>query len=207
MTKFNLGAGKTTLLNFLSGRDPSKNLIKYGEVFVNGIDRSKTNFESISAYVQQEDVLLQTMTVRECIDFVAKMKLPPTTDYKQLVDDLLESLKLQKASNTKIGGSLVRGVSGGERKRTSIAVELITNPSLLFLDEPTTGLDSFTAQNVFGLIKELAATGRTVIMTIHQPSSDVFEMFDQLMLMACGRVIYMNSADKAVDYFSSIGYA
>ena len=85
--------------------------------------------------------------------------------------------------------------------------KLITNPRLIFLDEPTTGLDSYTAQNVFRLLKDLAVSGRTVVLTIHQPSSEIFEMFDQLMLMAAGKVIYMNSADRAVDYFSSIGYS
>ena len=85
--------------------------------------------------------------------------------------------------------------------------KLITNPRLIFLDEPTTGLDSYTAQNVFRLLKDLAVSGRTVVLTIHQPSSEIFEIFDQLMLMAAGKVIYMNSADRAVDYFSSIGYS
>ena len=135
------------------------------------------------------------------------MKLPPSTDYQEIVENLIESLGLQKAANTKIGGSLVKGISGGERKRTSIGVELITNPSLIFLDEPTTGLDSYTAQNVFRLLKDLAVSGRTVVLTIHQPSSEIFEMFDQLMLMAAGKVIYMNSADRGVDYFRSIGYS
>ena len=107
----------------MSGRDPSLNLEKHGEVYVNGKDRSKVDFSGISAYVQQDDVLFQTMTVREWIDFAAKMKLP-TTNYQMIVDDLIESLGLQRASNTRIGGSLVRGVSGGERKRTSIGVEI-----------------------------------------------------------------------------------
>ena len=135
------------------------------------------------------------------------MRLPPNVDYKARVDQLIESLKLEKAQNTKIGGSLVKGVSGGERKRTSIGVELITDPSLIFLDEPTTGLDSFTAQSVVEVLNALAQSGRTVVSTIHQPNTDTFDMFDQLMLVAQGRIIYMNDASKAMDYFSMIGYS
>lgn len=100
------------------------------------------------------------------------MKLPPKVDYEQKVQSLLYSLKLEKAQDTLIGGPMVKGVSGGERKRTSIGVELITDPMLIFCDEPTTGLDSFTASIVVGILKDLAESGRTVITTIHQPNSD-----------------------------------
>ena len=100
----------------------------------------------------------------------------------------------------------MKGVSGGERKRTSIGVELITDPSLIFLDEPTTGLDSFTATSVMETLKDLATQGRTIVQTIHQPNSDIYEMFDRLMLLAKGRVIYFNEAKYAVDYFTSINY-
>jgi ABC-type multidrug transport system ATPase subunit len=199
------GAGKTTFLNYLSGRDPSKNLEKSGEIQINGVDRNKIDYGKYVAYVQQDDVLYQTMTVKECLYFAARMRLPPETDYEERVQSLLESLKLEKAADTKIGGPLVKGVSGGERKRTSIGVELITDPNLIFLDEPTTGLDSFTAQNVIEVLYGLAASGRTVISTIHQPNSEIFEQFDQLMLMADGRTLYLNDASKAVDYFASIG--
>lgn len=200
------GAGKTTLLNYLSDKDPSRNLHKEGQVFINGVDRSKTDYGRYVAYVQQEDVLYQTLTVRECLTFAARMKLPPSVNYNERVDRLIESLKLEKAQHTKIGGNLVRGVSGGERKRTSIGVELITDPSLIFLDEPTTGLDSFTAFNVVEVLKAIAESGRTVVSTIHQPNTETFAQFDQLMLMADGRTIYMNDASKAVDYFTKTGY-
>ena len=100
----------------------------------------------------------------------------------------------------------MKGVSGGERKRTSIGVELITDPNLIFLDEPTTGLDSFTATSVVEVLKDLAGKGRTVISTIHQPNSDIFDMFDKLMLMAQGKIIYFNSAQKSERYFESIGF-
>ena len=201
-----LGAGKTTLLNFLAGKDPSKNLKKKGEVYLNGINRKGLNYSQYLAYVQQDDILLQTMSVRECLTFAAKMRLPPEINKAERVQDLIDSLKLNKWAETKIGGPLLKGVSGGERKRTSIGVELITNPNLIFLDEPTTGLDSFTATNVMEVLKDLAYSGRTVISTIHQPNSEIFEMFDQLMLMAKGSIIYLNEAKKAVGYFKQIGY-
>ena len=111
---------------------------------------------------------------------------------------------MNKCANTKIGGPLIKGVSGGERKRCSIGVELITDPNLIFLDEPTTGLDSFTATSVVETLRALAESGRTVISTIHQPNSDIFQSFDQLMLLARGKIIYFNDADKAVDHFAAI---
>ena len=147
------------------------------------------------------------MTVRECLEFAAKLKLPGTIEQKMgRVESIVNELRLTKCQNTKIGGPLVKGVSGGERKRTSIGVELITDPNLIFLDEPTTGLDSFTATSVMETLKELSKQGRTIIQTIHQPNSDIFEMFDRLMLLAKGKVIYFNEARLAVDYFSGIGF-
>jgi ABC-type multidrug transport system ATPase subunit len=203
-----VGAGKTTLLNFLSGRQISQSLDKKGTIFVNGVEKDKlaANFSALSAYVQQDDILFQTMTVRECLEFAARLKLKGTEKEKEdRVDRIIQELRLAKCQNTKIGGPLVKGVSGGERKRCSIGVELITDPSLIFLDEPTTGLDSFTASSVCETLKELALSGRTVISTIHQPNSDIFESFDRLMLLAQGKIIYFNHANLAVDYFASLG--
>jgi ATP-binding cassette, subfamily G (WHITE), eye pigment precursor transporter len=146
------------------------------------------------------------MTVKECLIFSAKLKLPPDVNKEERVQELIDSLRLNKCVNTKIGGPLLKGISGGEKKRTSIGVELITDPNLIFLDEPTTGLDSFTATIVIEILQSLAISGRTVITTIHQPNSEIYKMFDQLMLICKGKVIYMNSACMAVDYFSEIGY-
>src|SRR3954469_4505635 len=108
------------------------------------------------------------MTVRECLEFAAKLKLKGTLQEKLgRVDETIRELRLNKYQNTKIGGPLGKGVSGGERKRTSIGVELITDPNLIFLDEPSTGLDSFTGSSVMETLRDLAASGRTVISTIH----------------------------------------
>jgi ABC-type multidrug transport system ATPase subunit len=147
------------------------------------------------------------MSVRECLEFAAKLKLSGTLPEKlKRVTDIITELRLQKCQHTKIGGHMIKGVSGGERKRTSIGVELITDPMLIFLDEPTTGLDSFTAMSVVETMRELALSGRTIVSTIHQPSSETFETFDRLMLMCLGKIIYMNDSRFAVDYFTNINY-
>lgn len=204
-----IGAGKTTLLNYISGRNAGvRNLLKTGNILINGKNtvNMQVSLSQLCAFVQQDDVLFQTLTVRECLEFSAKLRLTGTFAEKmQRVDKIIRELNLKKCENTKIGGELFKGVSGGERKRTSIGVELITNPSLIFLDEPTTGLDSFTAFNVFETLKDLAHHGRTIITTIHQPSSDIFENFDRLLLLAKGKIIYLNEARLAVDYFASLG--
>jgi len=183
--------------------------VKTGKITANGVEKETIEgFSTLSAYVQQDDILFQTMSVRECLEFAAKLKLPGTMAQKLArVDEVIAILKLTKCQNTKIGGPLVKGVSGGERKRTSIGVELITDPTLIFLDEPTTGLDSFTATSVMETLGDLARKdGRTVISTIHQPNSDIFEQFDRLLLLAKGKIIYFNEARLSVDYFSSIGF-
>ena len=108
--------------------------------------------------------------------------------------------------NTPIGNEATRGISGGEKKRTSIGVELLTDPQILFMDEPTTGLDSTTAEHVVQLLKTLAEGGMNVITTIHQPSSNIYQLFDKLMLMVDGQVIYQGKANQSVDYFASIGF-
>lgn len=164
------GAGKTTLLNHLSGRLTATNLEIFGDVMINGQNSEEIEgFSRFSAYIQQDDVLLETFTVRECIEFAAKMRLheEKRDSIQKKVQSIIDDLKLNKCSQTKIGGTFFKGVSGGERKRTSIAVELITKPSLIFLDEPTTGLDSYTATILMKIFRSLANSGCTVIQTIH----------------------------------------
>ena len=146
----------------------------------------------------QEDALLAQLTPKECLRFAANMRLQKSEEERtHIVDDLLDSLGLLDCKDTKIGNNLIKGVSGGERKRTSIGVELITDPCLIFLDEPTTGLDSTTALQVVLLLKDLAKKGKTVISTIHQPSSELFNEFDRLMLLVDGRCIFHGPASQA----------
>ncbi|KAJ3313222.1 ATP-binding cassette sub- G member 1 [Blyttiomyces sp. JEL0837] len=167
-----------------------------GSIQVNG-EEVKSNIKKISGFVFQDDVILATMTVREAISMSALLRLPREMSTEE---------KEAQAAGTIIGDSTNKGISGGERKRTAMAMEMITNPSVLFLDEPTSGLDTFTAYSVVNTLKNLACTGRTVVATIHQPSSEVFHLFDDLLLMAEGRIIYAGAADKAVDYFAKYGY-
>jgi ABC-type multidrug transport system ATPase subunit len=119
---------------------------------------------------------------------------------------MINEFKLEKCQNTFIGGNMVKGISGGERKRTSIAVELITNPDVILLDEPTSGLDSFTAFLIIDILRDYSRQGRTVIFTIHQPNSDIFELFDKLLLMVEGKLIFQDNFKKAVGHFANIGY-
>ena len=187
------GSGKTTLLNALAGRlTHSKHSRLSGSITINGVPRSAmgSRFARISSYVQQDDVLFSLQTVRETLLNAAKLRLPKhvtLNEKRERVDALIAELGLSKAEHTHIGDSKVRGVSGGERKRTNIGVELVQDPSLLFLDEPTSGLDSFQAQNVIETLKILCHHGATVILSIHQPRSSIFALFDHLILLSEGR--------------------
>jgi ABC-type multidrug transport system ATPase subunit len=200
------GAGKTTLLNILSKRLKKSQAINIsGSISVNHQPIDIINFTLYTSYVTQEDLLIPTMTVFETLFFVARLK----TNYEnktERVNRIIKDLKLEQCKNTLIGNEYIKGVSGGERKRTSIAVELITNPSILFLDEPTSGLDSYTALIICKLLQEKADQGKTIICTIHQPSSDIFDLFDKYMLMADGQIVYHGLAKESPKFFAAQGF-
>ena len=120
---------------------------------------------------------------------------------------IISELGLVKCENTMVGNELIRGVSGGERKRLNIGTELVTDPSLVFLDEPTSGLDSFSAQSVMQMLLKLAKNSRTIVTTIHQPRSSIFQMFDSLMLLSEGRCMYFGPAQESIAYFTRLGFA
>lgn len=204
------GAGKTSLLNILSCRinnNPPKTEIK-GEFFANGKKYSSYEYPRFAAYVMQNDVLFETLTPKECLQFAANFKIKGSQAAKNLrVKELIKELRLELCQNTYVGGEIVKGISGGERKRTSIGVELITNPSLIMLDEPTSGLDSFTAFVIIALLKKYAMNGKTVIFTIHQPDSDIFQLFDRLLLLVEGKLIYQGIAKDSIAYFTKIGFS
>ncbi|KAJ3191562.1 ATP-binding cassette sub- G member 1 [Irineochytrium annulatum] len=201
------GAGKTSLLNVIAGE------VHFGEVsgqiLVNNKELFGNDIKSLSGFVFQDDVLLPSMTVREAITMSALLRLPPETpqaERNEKVDEMINTLNLTKASNTIIGDSTIKGVSGGERKRCAMGMEMLTRPAVLFLDEPTSGLDTFTALAVIRTLKALAATGRTVIATLHQPSSEIFRLFDDFILMADGRIMYSGPASESISYFGRSGY-
>lgn len=200
------GAGKTSLLNILAQRVSHTN----GDILANG-QPAKKSLKALSAYVQQDDVLNGNLTVRETLRFAAFLRLSskiPVKDKMRRVDLIMEELGLTKIADSVVGNPAIsKGISGGERKRLSIAIELLTEPSILFLDEPTSGLDSKTSLNVFNSVKKLAEHGRTVVLTIHQPRSTIFKAFDKLLLLARGRVAFFGDASEATAYFAKIGYA
>lgn len=205
------GAGKTTLLNLLAGRlEPAAGTATRGSVTVNGTPRVAATFRDSTAYVEQDDAMYAALTVREQIDFTARLRLPqstPPADRAARVEAVLAELGLTTVADRRVGGGAVRGVSGGERKRTAIGMELVTDPQLILCDEPTAGLDAAAALAVVRTLKTLAVRGgKTVLTTIHQPRGDIFDSFDLVMLLSGGHVMYSGPPSKAVAYFEALGF-
>uniref|UniRef100_A0A8B9R889 Broad substrate specificity ATP-binding cassette transporter ABCG2 n=1 Tax=Astyanax mexicanus TaxID=7994 RepID=A0A8B9R889_ASTMX len=201
------GGGKSSFLDVLAARKDPSGLS--GEVLIDGAPQPP-NFKCLSGYVVQDDVVMGTLTVRENLRFSAALRLSSSVRQKEKearVNDLITELGLSKVADARVGTELIRGISGGERKRTNIGMELIIDPSVLFLDEPTTGLDASTANSVLHLLKRMANNGRTIIMSIHQPRYSIYRLFDSLTLLVSGRLVYHGPAQNALDYFSNIGYA
>ncbi|XP_047435610.1 broad substrate specificity ATP-binding cassette transporter ABCG2b [Mugil cephalus] len=202
------GSGKTSLLDVIAGRKNPAGL-RQGTVLVDGkIVTSELRLSS--GYVVQDDIVMGTLSVRENLLFSANLRLDPklhsSAEKHDRVNSIIQDLGLVDCADTKIGTEFLRGVSGGERKRCSIGMELITSPSLLFLDEPTTGLDSNTANCIISLLHKLSRRGKTVIFSIHQPRYSIFRQFDHLTLMHKGQVVYAGASDHALDYFTNLGY-
>jgi len=199
------GCGKTSLLNIISQR-----VKKYeGEVRVNGKIAGK-NLGGLMAFVQQDDVLIGNLTVSETLRYAAHLRLPSKMTRKEKrdrVDDVVKELNLTSCKDTLVGQpGIKKGISGGERKRLAIAVELLTRPSVLFLDEPSTGLDASAALHLMHLLRKVAQKGRTIVLTIHQPRSNIFQLFDRLLLLVKGKLVYFGEAQDAVPYFAKLGY-
>ncbi|KAK6946754.1 ABC-2 type transporter [Dillenia turbinata] len=200
------GSGKTTLLTALGGRLGGRltGTITYnGKLYNNQMKRN-------TGFVTQDDILYPHLTVTETLVYTALLRLPNSLSRQDKVNHaeaMIIQLGLTNCRNSIVGGHEVRGVSGGERKRVSIGQEMLINPSLLFLDEPTSGLDSTTAQRIVSTLWELANGGRTIVMTIHQPSSRLFYMFHKVLLLSDGNPIYFGKGALAMEYFSSIGFA
>jgi len=148
-------------------------------------------FGDIGAYVMQDDILFSYFTVEEAFTFAARLRLQGSIgSQNQKCKTLMKELGLWDIRTTLVGGPMQKFISGGERKRTAIGVEMITDPQVLLLDEPTSGLDSFKAFTIVKFLKKQADKGKTVLATIHQPSSEAFIMFDKLILMCDGHIVY-----------------
>ncbi|XP_063318227.1 broad substrate specificity ATP-binding cassette transporter ABCG2-like [Pelmatolapia mariae] len=200
------GSGKSSFLDVLAARKDPAGLT--GEVLIDGAPQPP-NFKCLSGYVVQDDVVMGTLTVRENFTFSAALRLPSSIsqkEKKQKVDRLIKELGLGRVADSKVGTQLIRGISGGERKRTNIGMELIIDPPVLFLDEPTTGLDASTANSVLLLLKRMTNNGRTIILSIHQPRYTIYRLFDSLTLLVNGHQVYHGPARSALEYFSDIGY-
>ncbi|XP_058443759.1 protein white isoform X2 [Malaya genurostris] len=204
------GAGKTTLLNALAFRSPPGVKVSPTSLrALNGIPVNAEQLRARCAYVQQDDLFIAALTTKEHLIFQAMLRMGkhvPKSVKLNRVDEVLQELSLTKCANTLIGSpGRMKGLSGGERKRLAFASESLTDPHLLLCDEPTSGLDSFMAHSVLQVLKGMAMKGKTIILTIHQPSSELYCMFDKILLMAEGRVAFLGSPYQAAEFFSQLG--
>ena len=182
----------------------SKTLALTGQLFINGVkEESVKSMKHRFSYVMQEDIMYEDLSPYESLITTAKLAGIDNPD--QRTEEIIKMLGLEKCQNTRVGGDMARGVSGGEKRRTSIALELITDPSVIFLDEPTTGLDSKSALDVAAILKMLAKNGRTIITTIHQPSSEIMSRFDRILCLCEGKIVYDGPPSGLTQYFVQVG--
>lgn len=207
------GSGKTTLLSFLAARLPkTSSFHSSGIMKINDIQEiSPEKLARISAFVTQHDhSLIPRLTVRETLYYQAKLRVPLEKHPKILtiINKLIRLTGLIDCADTLVGSELIKGISGGEKRRLSIAIQLLNRPKVIFLDEPSSGLDSTTAASILKLLQDLAMSNKTtVIMTIHQPSEEMFQSFDSVLLLGKGgRVVYNGATDSIEPHFASVGY-
>ncbi|MFC2116694.1 ATP-binding cassette domain-containing protein [Bacteroidota bacterium] len=196
------GAGKSTLLNVLNGSSPPTS----GEVLINGVDifKEKDKIEGVIGHVSQDDLLIEELSVYQNLYYNAKLCFDNYNEEQivEAVNKTLEDLGLYETRGIQVGSPLNKKISGGQRKRLNIALELIREPSVLFLDEPTSGLSSRDSENIMDLLKELALKGALVFVVIHQPSSDIFKMFDNMIILDTGGwLIYDGDPIESIVYF------
>jgi ABC-type multidrug transport system ATPase subunit len=198
------GAGKSTLLNVLNGSSsPTGGSIKINDV---DIHHQKDQIEGIIGHVSQDDLLIEELSVFQNLYYNAKLCFDNYTEDQLIlaVDKVLKNLGLFEIKDIQVGSPLNKKISGGQRKRLNIALELIREPAVLFLDEPTSGLSSRDSENILDLLKELSLKGKLVFVVIHQPSSDIFKMFDKLLILDTGGyLIYNGNPVDSIVYFKS----
>lgn len=208
------GSGKTSLLNLMARRLHSSMVTRYetrGEMFFNGAIPSEKVIRSICSYVcQDDDALLPYLTVRENLHFAAGLRLPAhlsKDEKQQRAQSVLLKMGLRDCADNLVGSDVVKGISGGEKRRVTIAIQILTDPRILFLDEPTSGLDAFTASSIIEVLRGLAEEGRTLVLTVHQSRSDLFQYFRNVLLLARGgHSVYAGKGSSMLSHFASLGF-
>ena len=208
------GSGKTSLLNMMARRLQNSVSTKYhskGLMFFNSAIPSETVIRSLCSYVcQDDDALLPYLTVREQLRFAAGLRLPAhlsKSEKQQRAESVLLKMGLRDCADNLIGSDMVKGISGGEKRRVTIAVQILTDPRILFLDEPTSGLDAFTASSIVEVLRGLAQEGRNIILTVHQSRSDLFQYFNNVLLLARGgSPVYAGKGSSMLSHFASLGF-
>jgi ABC-type multidrug transport system ATPase subunit len=205
------GSGKTTLLNVVAHRTSTMKGEIQGTIMLNGQTTSTTAIQKVSTYVEQEDAMIGSLTTRETINFAARLSLTAKmskSERLKRVNDLIESFGLQRQGDAIVGTPLRKGLSGGQKRRLSVASQLVTSPRILFLDEPTSGLDSAASFEVMKCIRAVAKLHHLIVIaSIHQPSTTTFQLFDQLMLLSKGRTCYFGPVSGVEAYFEKIGHS
>ncbi|TGO62424.1 hypothetical protein BOTNAR_0114g00230 [Botryotinia narcissicola] len=204
------GCGKTTLLNVLAQRNAAAKAVVTGKTLVNGSSPSKSIFRNMSSYVEQEDALIGSLTVQETLNFAARLAHKSSltkSERMRRIRGLIKSFGLRNQAHTIIGTPIQKGISGGQKRRVSVASQLITGPKVLFLDEPTSGLDSAASWEVMSFVKEVAKKNNLIVIaSIHQPSTSTFQLFDKLLLLSGGKSHYFGPVTEVNQHFESIGY-
>ncbi|KAI0685355.1 P-loop containing nucleoside triphosphate hydrolase protein [Cytidiella melzeri] len=208
------GSGKSTFLRMCAGRPLKAGVLSsfepQGKLLFNGVPASKRT-RHICAFVEQDDNYhLPALTVRETLRYAAMIKLPSTISRKTKIaraEEVLKMLGLRDCANIMVGGELLKGISGGEKRRLSLACQMINDPAVLIVDEPTSGLDANTARNVMEALQDIARSGRTVIASLHQPRSDIYNMADNFTILAKqGNVVFHGPRDQLLPHFALAGY-
>ncbi|KAJ5434524.1 ABC-2 type transporter [Penicillium cf. griseofulvum] len=208
------GSGKTSLLNSIAHRLHGSVGTKYrvhGNMLYNGAVPSESVVRSVTSFVtQDDDALMPSLTVRESLRFAAGLRLPiwmSREEKNRRAEEILYKMGLKECADNLIGSDLIKGISGGEKRRVTIAIQILTDPKVLLLDEPTSGLDAFTAMSIIELLHSLAAEGRTLILTLHQSRSDLFTHFSQVLLLARGGYpVYAGPGPQMLGHFAKQGH-
>ncbi|XP_008056299.1 ATP-binding cassette sub-family G member 5 [Carlito syrichta] len=201
------GSGKTTLLDAMSGRLRRTGTF-LGEVCVNGQALRREQFQDCFSYVLQSDTLLSSLTVRETLRYTALLAIRCGSPgfFQKKVEAVMAELSLSHVADRLIGNYNLGGVSSGERRRVSIAAQLLQDPKVMLFDEPTTGLDCMTANQIVVLLAELARRNRIVVLTIHQPRSELFQLFDKIAILSFGELVFCGTPTEMLDFFSDCAY-